>query len=434
MKVFFLLITIFYTSFSTAQIVDSIKVNKTAPTIKPTQLSDSLKISKLGDASKGLQIIDTTKIFNEHDSSNVEKLVHIRKTLLDSLLTPYYIIVYDTVAKDTIYNKRYRMVVNDLSNDTSYVPMPKIKTHVKARRRLMFDTLIIENQVTKLKIDSTKMARAPIWWHQENSIGLAISEAAFVNWSAGGNNSIAGLFKVNIIRKFQKLNTLWNNELFIRYGLNSQENKGLRKTEDKIQLNSTFGYRKDTISNWYYSVKFNFNTQFTDGYSYPDTSNPISKFFAPAYLFFGTGTEFNLKEERFSIYLSPLTLKSTFVFDDKLSNEGAFGVEKGKNARIELGFLLESTWKKNIFDNVEMSNRLGLYTDYINNFGNIDVNWYLDFKLKVNKFITANLGSQLIYDDDIKYKEDTNGDGTLETLGPRVQFNQFLTVGFLYNF
>ena len=34
------------------------------------------------------------------------------------------------------------------------------------------------------------------------------------------------------------------------------------KTDDQIRLSSTFGYRRDTISNWYYSVKANFNTQF----------------------------------------------------------------------------------------------------------------------------------------------------------------------------
>jgi hypothetical protein len=427
-------LTVFSISFVTAQNIDSTAVSKITDTIPTVQNMDSLQVLKSINRTKIEIIGDTTKISQVLDSSQIENLVRIRKSLLDSLLSPYYKITYDTVAKDTLYMKRYRMVVNEYTNDTSYIAMPKKKKHVRARRRLVFDTLRIDTQVTQIKIDSIKMADAPVWWHNENSIGLAISESAFLNWNAGGNNSVAGLFKVNIVKKYQKLYTLWNNELFIRYGLNQQEEKGLRKTEDKIQLNSTFGYRKDTISNWYYSVKFNFNTQFTNGYSYPDTDTPISRFFAPAYLFFGTGTEYNLKDEKFSIYLSPLTLKSTFVFDERLSNDGAFGVEKGRNSRHEFGFLMESSWITEIFKNVEMSNRLGLYTDYINNFGNIDVDWQLDFKLNVNKHIKANIGGQLIYDDDIKYKEDTNGDGTLETLGPRVQLRQALNIGVLVNF
>ena len=433
MKLFFFL-AVFSFSFTNGQSLDSIPETKKLDTIRPIRPLDSLKVLQSRDTSKIVIIGDTTNVYQVLDSSKIEKLVRIRKSLLDSLLSPYYKITYDTVAKDTLYSQRYRMVVNKITNDTTFIPMPKKKKHVRARRRLLFDTLRIANQVTRIKIDTIKMANAPVWWHNENSIGLAISESAFVNWSAGGNNSVAGLFKVNIVKKYQKLYTLWSNELFVRYGLNQQEEKGLRKTEDKIQLNSTFGYRRDTISNWYYSVKFNFNTQFTDGYSYPDTSSPISRFFAPAYLFFGTGTEYNLKDERFSIYLSPLTLKSTFVFDDKLSNDGAFGVEKGKNSRHEFGFLMESSWTTEVFKNVEMANRLGLYTDYINNFGNIDVDWQLDFKLNVNKYIKANIGAQLVYDDDIKYKEDTNGDGNLETLGPRVQLKQALNIGILFNF
>jgi hypothetical protein len=429
-----LILAVFSISFANAQTLDSIPETKNSDTILPIRSLDSLNVLKSRDTSKIVIVGDTTKIFQVLDSSKIEKLVRIRKSLLDSLLSPYYKITYDTVAKDTLYSQRYRMVVNEITNDTTFIPMPKKKKHVRARRRLVFDTLRIANQVTRIKIDTIKMADPPVWWHNENSIGLAISESAFVNWSAGGNNSVAGLFKVNIVKKYQKLYTLWSNELFIRYGLNQQEEKGLRKTEDKIQLNSTFGYRRDTVSNWYYSVKFNFNTQFTNGYSYPDTSSPISRFFAPAYLFFGTGTEYNLKDERFSIYLSPLTLKSTFVFDDKLSNDGAFGVEKGKYSRHEFGFLMESSWTTNVFKNVEMANRLGLYTDYINNFGNIDVDWQLDFKLNVNKHIKANIGGQLVYDDDIKYKEDTNGDGNLETLGPRVQLKQALNIGVLFNF
>jgi hypothetical protein len=66
--------------------------------------------------------------------------------------------------------------------------------------------------------------------------------------------------------------------LIVRYGLNKQDGIELRKT-DVLQFNSALGYRKDTLSNWYHTAKFNFNTQFTDGYAYPNTE--VSKRFAP---------------------------------------------------------------------------------------------------------------------------------------------------------
>jgi len=329
---------------------------------------------------------------------------------------------------------KYRMRIRQLNGDTLFVPLPKESEHLVTKRIYRFQPVHIEQQVNQQDVDRLKKLNAPVWWKDEDVFTLAISEAAFINWNAGGNNSVAGLAKLSMVRKYQKLFTLWNNELFLSYGLNNTEERGLRKTEDRIQLNSTFGYRSDTISHWYYTAKFNFKTQFTDGFNYPNTADPISRFFAPAYLFFGAGTEYNVKKEKLSVYMSPLTVKSTFVFDDKLSAEGAFGVDPGERSRVEFGIFTEASWETEVMKNVTMINRLGLYTDYLNDFGNIDVDWVIDFNLSVNKWIKANLGGHLIYDNDIKFKEDSNGDGNLETFGARVQFKQVFNVGLSLNF
>ena len=187
------------------------------------------------------------------------------------------------------------------------------------------------------------------------------------------------------------------------------------------------------MSNWYYTAQFNFRTQFTDGFNDPGDEEPISRFFAPAYMFLGIGGSYNLKEELLSVYLSPFTFKSTYVFDDRLSDEGAFGVNPGSNARHELGILIRTKWDKELMTNMAMTNELELYSDYLNNFGNIDVDWVLTFRFKINKLLEANFRTHLIYDDDIKIKE-TNEAGEVETLGPRVQFKQQLGIGILYSF
>ena len=406
-RVFTIAIIGFYCTFSSAQITDSTKVAVKTDTLKTSTPIDTLK----------------TEVF-----------VTIKKSLLDSLLKPFYRIEVDTIRKDTTYTPRFRMRINAITKDTIYIPVPKAKSYIALKRKLVIDTLKIKNHIKTVNIDTTKLAAAPIWWKQKNSIGLDISEAAFVNWNAGGNNSISGLLKVSLLRTYKKLHLLWNNELFARYGLNQQQERGLRKTDDKLQLNSTFGYRKDTVSNWFYSVKFNLKTQFTEGFSYPDTSTPISRFFAPGYLFLGIGAQYEIKQRRFSMYLSPITLKSTFVLDENLSNDGAFGVEKGKKSRHEFGTLVQSTWHTKVVENVIMSNRLSLYTDYLNHFGNVDIDWELNFKLTINKYMKANIGTHLIYDDDIKFKDDIDGDGTLETLGARVQLKQLLGIGVLFSF
>ena len=211
-------------------------------------------------------------------------------------------------------------------------------------------------------------------------------------------------------------------------------------------MSSSFGFRTDSTSNWYYSGKFSFNTQFTNGYKYPDTEVPISKLMAPGYTFLGAGTEFSHPVEDLTIYLSPITVKSTFVLDQRLANEGMFGVEpavtdelgniikEGEMLRTEFGFLFTSEYNKEVFENIDLSNQLSLYSDYLNNFGNVDVDWQLAVNMKVNDFVKANVGTHIRYDDDVKFKEDTNGDGKLETSGARIQLKQMLGVGVVYEF
>jgi len=397
------------------------------------------------DLSKLTFSIDTTT-FNlnfikteiKTDTIKNVEFLSIKKSLLDSLLIPYYNIQIDSIKNDTLikadFKSKYRIDIDDITNDTIYVPIPKKNKFLAIKKKLSIDTLKFFNPIKQVIIDTTKFAEDPIWWKNSNSLGLDISEAAFVNWNSGGNNSVSGLVKISLERSYKKLHLLWHNEIFIRYGLNQQEGRELRKTDDKLQVNSTFGYRKDTISNWYYSVKFNFNTQFTEGFKYPDINNPISKFFAPAYVFLGAGTQYELKKSNFSIYLSPITLKSTFVLDEVLSNDKAFGVKSGRKSRHEFGSLIQSTWDTEVFKNVSMSNRFSMYSDYLNNYGNIDINWELNLTLTVNKHIKANVGTHLIYDDDIKIKEDLNNDGILETLGAKVQLKQLLGIGVLFSF
>ena len=281
-------------------------------------------------------------------------------------------------------------------------------------------------------------------WKKKNMLGLDISEIAFMNWNAGGTSSITGLLKGHIKRDYENNNTVWKSELIFKYGLNMQEGNGVRKSDDVFRINSTYGHRTDTTSNWYHSAKFNFNTQFTNGYNYPNTDIAISKPFAPAYPFLGVGSEYILKEEKLTIYLSPLTFKNTLVLDQTLANQGAFGVTKavydaegnlvseGKKTKTELGILVSATYEREVYKNISVHNKLSLYTDYINNFGNIDVDWQFKVDLVVNEYVKANIGLDLIYDDDIDIIK--NIDGVLTNVGPKVQLKQMLGIGLVYNF
>lgn len=312
------------------------------------------------------------------------------------------------------------------------------------KKEILFALLFFVYQLGFNQIVKTELPDTISNWTKENKVGLDISQITFVNWNAGGNNSISGLIKGQFIRIYAKENFNWKNELIMRYGINKQENQEVRKTDDQFLFNSTFGYKRDTISNWYYAGKFSFNTQFANGYAYPNTDLAISKPFAPAYTFLGIGAEYSRKDLNLNLYISPLTQKTTLVFDQRLANQGAFGVNKalydefgnliteGKNIRNEIGILITNQWKKEIFNNINLEHRISLYTDYINNFGNIDVDWQLQLDMTVNQYVKANIGTHILYDDDIKSKEEEGGVQVVK--GPKIQLKQLLGVGVVYQF
>jgi len=306
---------------------------------------------------------------------------------------------------------------------------------------------VISFKNTKPLLKPFKRFRVPSFWDNENELGFSLSEVAFVNWNAGGDNSISALGRLRFARNYKFRYVQWNNDLELKFGWNAQEGRKWRKTDDAIRLSSTFGYRQDTITNWYYSAKLNFNTQFADGFKYPNRTTPISRFMSPGYLFLGAGTSYITEAGKFNLYISPLTHKSTYVIDQVLANKGSFGVKKaildaegnviqeGDNVFVELGFLINNKWETAVTKNVLMNHRISLYTDYLRSFGNIDVDWELNFKFTVNEYISATIGTHIIYDDDILFDEQKADDGTVIDPGePRIQFKQTLGIGIAYSF
>ena len=283
-------------------------------------------------------------------------------------------------------------------------------------------------------------------WIQKNKASLDLSEVAFVNWNSGGTNSISGLLGFETSANYSDKFFAWRNNATIQYGVNKQQDREIRKTDDLLEINSNLGYKPEAKSNWFYSARLNFRTQLTNGYSYPNTDDPISRFMAPGYLFFGGGMEYGKHIEKVSLYFSPLTLKATFVLDEDLANAGSFGVKPavldlagniiipGERVRREVGILLTNSYEMEVVENINVKNQLSLYSDYVNNFGNVDVDWRLDFDFKVNQFVRASFGSHIRYDDDIKTKKPSEIEGEFDEAGAKLQWKQMLGVGVAVDF
>ncbi len=266
-------------------------------------------------------------------------------------------------------------------------------------------------------------------WKFNGLTSINFSQVSLTNWAAGGENSYAFNGLVNLSANYSKNKNDWSNILEVGYGIQKQGDQDVRKTDDHIDFVSKYG-RKISKS-FFISAMLNFKTQMDEGKKYetnPDTSYVISKFMAPGYIQGALGMEYKPSEAFYAV-LSPVAGKLTLVLDDTLSARGAFGVDPGSNSRMELGGSAAIGVKKDIMKNVTLNSTLGLFSNYIENPQNVDVDWKLMINMKINDYLSANLSTHLIYDDDIKTSDD---EGNPE--GAKVQFKEVFGVGLTYKF
>ncbi len=276
-------------------------------------------------------------------------------------------------------------------------------------------------------------------WKKGGIFSLNLAQTSLTNWAAGGSNSFAinGLMSTYVNYKRNK--SVWVNSLDVGYGLLKQGGSGYMKTDDKFDFLSKYGY--EAFKNFYYAALLNFKTQMAPGYKYPDVTNKISDLFSPAYLIVALGLDYK-PSDHFSAFIAPLTEKITFVTNQKLSDAGSFGVKPGHKTLSEFGGYLRAIYTKNDFKNellknVTFTTKVDLFSNYTNKPQNIVVNWETLIAFKVNKFISANINTQLIYDDKILIPTDRNGNGTIEPgegVRSKIQFKEILGIGFSYNF
>ncbi len=268
-------------------------------------------------------------------------------------------------------------------------------------------------------------------WAKGAKMALNLSQVSLTNWAAGGQNSLAinGLLNTFASYKMDKLT--WDNTLDLGYGVIKQGTKDFFKADDKLEFNSKLGYGlSEKISA---AALVNFKTQMAPGYPSPDDMTLISDLLTPGYLIGAVGLDFK-PNSNLSFFVSPVSTKMTLVMNEALSEAGAFGVDPGQNFRGEFGGYVRMTYGRDLMENVNFQTKLDLFSNYLNNPQYIDVNWDVLLMMKINKYLSASINTQLIYDRDIVIGKDTNDDGELDDFGPRIQFKELIGVGLSFSF
>lgn len=277
-------------------------------------------------------------------------------------------------------------------------------------------------------ISTSLFAQEAEGWEKKGVAGINLSQASFSNWAAGGDNSIAFDANFNYSLNYKEGKHIWTNRLELAYGLNNtKSNNYLKKTNDKIYFSSNYGYK--VAEELYIGAMLTFNTQFAKGYDYANYTkeNYISTFMAPGYLTVGAGLIWTPKKW-FKLTFNPASWRGTFVCDDTLSTAGSFGVTPGERFLNQFGANLVGEVNTPIWENVNLYSRLELYSNYLDKPQNIIVHWDVQLNMKINKWLSAGLTTNMIYDDNVKF---TQPDGRKVA---KLQFKQTLGVGLQVQF
>lgn len=269
----------------------------------------------------------------------------------------------------------------------------------------------------------------PNGWQRSGIFNINMTQVNLTNWAAGGFSSVSGIAMFNGTANWKKDRKAWDNSLILAFGGQHIHNgSSPQKTDDRIELNSKYGY--ELKKSLYLAGVFQFRSQFTEGFN--ADGDRISNFLAPGYALLGVGLDYR-PSENFTVFFSPLTARMIIMNDKTLFGGSTdpdlrvYGVKNGSTTELEVGGYVRMQYKRELAKNITFLTRGDLFSNYLRNPQNIDVTWETLWTFKVNEWFAATLNTVLIYDHDTNLPK-VNPEG-LPYTGPATQFKQTLGIG-----
>lgn len=300
-----------------------------------------------------------------------------------------------------------------------------------ARRRAIEDSLLIAKYIEEARaaaLAAMPAPKKPSPWNKSVLSKLNFRQASFNNWAAGGSSNITLIGTVDARANYSKKNIAFDNRFQAAYGFVANFDDINKKSKDHLILDSKIGYQ--AVKNLYISVPINIKTQMAPGYNYgkKDTT-VISRFMSPMEVTFSMGFDYKPLKKRkdaLSIYYSPVAASFNIVRDSLLRSR--YGNAADEMARKAFGSEFKASFDMTVMKNVKVKSDLKLFSNYLDHPLNIRVNWDTTVNMTINKYLSADLSANMIYDDKVKIT-DKNGN-----TGPRLQFYETFGISLSYTF
>jgi hypothetical protein len=250
----------------------------------------------------------------------------------------------------------------------------------------------------------------------------------------GGEGSIATALDITGYAAYDNKERKVSSASFARlkFGYIKAGSANLQKNLDLLETNSKINHL--AFGKVDFSAIMLFKSQLARGKKYfknPDGSDGedvVSKFFNPATITVGLGFDYK-PNKKTSINFSPLSYKGTFVLDTAKIDQTLYGIAENRKSLNEPGASFMISHEFNPYKTVTVINRLQLFTNYIKNPQNVDVDWEMIFTAHLNWFTDVRINTHIIFDDDTKTGKDIEG---IEKKSARIQFKEM--VGFAVSF
>lgn len=267
----------------------------------------------------------------------------------------------------------------------------------------------------KDNVKELEKKEAPDGWTKIGGVGLDFALLSLVNPRIGaGDNRVGFGGLLNYSANLKQGKVLWDNKFGLQLGLVKVASDPLTKSADVLQATSQWGYQFSQDGKWYAAGLADFQTQFlpTYGKNYlkadaiaGQTQSLTAKIFAPAIFKFAPGVIYKPNANLKFLY-SPIAMKTVIVANDEIAKAHNFipldANGNYKKTDLQMGSELRMDYGNKFLDGkLVYTTTLDLYSNYIRDPQNIDVEWYNSLDFMIFKNIAVNFKSDWFYDHDI---------------------------------
>lgn len=234
------------------------------------------------------------------------------------------------------------------------------------------------------------------WKHAANGF-FNLSQTYFDNWVKGGTNALTWELRLEGSSIYEDSKLLWENKGKALYGRTEVADLNSRKSSDLLDLQSVLTYKLGTWVNPFAAAQL--LTQFDAGYNYEGTPRlRVAGPFDPTYLIQTLGVGYTAIPD-LNVRLGG-TLKETFSaarygYADDTETENEI-----ETFKFEPGLSFTSTYKFGLMENILFSTLLDVFVNFKGT-KEIDGKWENQITAKVNKYVSANFGLDMLYDYDL---------------------------------